>query len=190
MASIEKNISEGSYTFQLLAWMSILVFLPLSPYRYLGIHLYLDGYIERWRERRPSVISASGSLDLVDLHGQTGTIRDQSKAAVAPATTQFPWQDPSLSTKSSRGEKPSACFPVPGVAGSSLGGTSYPNTDWSGFSLLLKDTWEKHNRNRTQQKKKKKNGSKHCSCLLTKFSHARTRQKGRRKKNKKDWKKN
>ena len=62
------------------------------------------------------------------LGGQTGTIRDQSKAAVAPATTQFHGQDPSLSTESSRGEKPSACFSVLGVAGSSLGGTSYPNT--------------------------------------------------------------
>ena len=39
------------------------------------------------------------------LGGQTGTIRDQPKAAVAPATTQFHWQDPSLSTESSRGEK-------------------------------------------------------------------------------------
>ena len=53
------------------------------------------------------------------LRGQTGTIRDQSKAAVAPATTQFHWQDPKLSTESSRGEKPSACFSVLGVAGSS-----------------------------------------------------------------------
>ena len=36
----------------------------------------------RWRERRPFVISASGSLDLVDLHGVgslAGTIRDQSR---------------------------------------------------------------------------------------------------------------
>ena len=63
------------------------------------------------------------------LGGQTGTIRDQPKAAVAPATTQFHWQDPSLSTKSGRGEKTSACFSVLGVAVSSLGGTSYPNTD-------------------------------------------------------------
>ena len=61
--------------------------------------------------------------------GQTGIIRDQSKAAVAPATTQFHWQDPSLSTESSRGEKPSACFSVLGVAGLSIGGTSYPSTD-------------------------------------------------------------
>ena len=60
------------------------------------------------------------------LGSQTGTIRDKSKAAVSPATTQFHWQDPS--TQSSRGEKPSACFSVLGVAGSSLGGTSYPNT--------------------------------------------------------------
>ena len=76
------------------------------------------------------------------LGGQTGTIRDQSKAAVAPATTQFHWQDPSLSTESSRGEKPSAWFSVLGVAGSSLGGTSYPNTDWSGSSFLLQDACE------------------------------------------------
>ena len=61
----------------------------------------------------------------MELGGQTGTIRDQLKG---PATTQFHWQDPSLSTESSRGEKPSACFSVLGVAGSSLGGTSYPNT--------------------------------------------------------------
>ena len=60
------------------------------------------------------------------LGGKTGTIRDQSKAAVAPATTKFHWQDPSLSTESCRSEKPSACFSVLGVAGSSLGGTSYP----------------------------------------------------------------
>ena len=83
------------------------------------------------RERRPFVISASGSLDLVDLHGfgawlvPSGTSQG---AKVAPATTQFHWQDPSLSTESSRGEKPSACFSVLGVAGSSLCGTSYPNT--------------------------------------------------------------
>ena len=61
------------------------------------------------------------------LGGQTGAIRDQSKAAVAPATTKFHWEYPSLSTESSRGEKPSAYFSVLGVAGSSLGGTSYPN---------------------------------------------------------------
>ena len=42
--------------------------------------------------------------------------------------SKFHWQDPSLSTESSRGEKPSAFFSVLGVAGSSLGGTSYPNT--------------------------------------------------------------
>ena len=48
-------------------------------------------------------------------------------AAVAPATTQFHWQNPSLSTECSRCEKPSACFSVLGVAGSSPGRTSYPN---------------------------------------------------------------
>ena len=43
-------------------------------------------------ERRPFVISASGSLDLVDLHGVgglAGTLRDQPKAVVASATAQF-----------------------------------------------------------------------------------------------------
>ena len=38
------------------------------------------------------IISASGSQDLVDLHGVGGrvdTIRDQSKPVVASATTQF-----------------------------------------------------------------------------------------------------
>ena len=83
----------------------------------------------RCRERRPFVISASGSLDLVDFHGawlvQSGTSQG---AAVASATTQFHWQDQSLSTESSSGEKPSACFSVLGVAGSSPGWTSYPNT--------------------------------------------------------------
>ena len=49
---------------------------------------------------------------------QSGTSQG---AAVAPATTQFHWQDPEV-------KKPSACFSVLGVAGSSLGGTSYPNT--------------------------------------------------------------
>ena len=39
------------------------------------------------------------------LGGRNGTIRDQSKAAVASATTQFRWQDPSLSTVRSRCEK-------------------------------------------------------------------------------------
>ena len=37
--------------------------------------------------------------------GLTGTIRKQSKTTVAPATTLFHWQDPSLNTESSRGEK-------------------------------------------------------------------------------------
>ena len=45
------------------------------------------------------------------------------KAAVEQATTQFHWQDPSLSTVSSRDEKPPACFSVLGVAGSSPGRT-------------------------------------------------------------------
>ena len=62
------------------------------------------------------------------LGGQTGSVRDQSKATVAPATNQFHCPDPSLSTESSRGEKPSACISVLLVAGWSLGGTSYPNT--------------------------------------------------------------
>ena len=48
-------------------------------------------------------------------------------AAVASATTQFHWQDPSLSTECSRCEKPFACFSVLGVAGSSPDRTSYPN---------------------------------------------------------------
>ena len=61
------------------------------------------------------------------LGGLTGTIRDQSKAAVASATTQFHLQDPSLGIESSRGEEPPACFSVLGVAGSSPGWTSYPN---------------------------------------------------------------
>ena len=52
-----------------------------------------------------------------------------AKAAVASATTPFHWQDPSLSTEScSGGEKPPACFSVLGVAGSSPGRTSYPQT--------------------------------------------------------------
>ena len=83
-------------------------------------------------EQRPLVISACGSLDLVDLHGweawlvPSGTSQG---AAVAPATTQFHWrQDPSLSTECSRCEKPSTCFSVLGVAGSSPGRTSHPST--------------------------------------------------------------
>ena len=52
--------------------------------------------------RRPLVISASGSLDLEDLHG-FGTPnwfqKEPAKAAAAPATTQFHWQGPSLSTE-------------------------------------------------------------------------------------------
>ena len=53
--------------------------------------------------------------------GLTVTIRDSQKAAVAQATTQFHWQDPSLSTESSRGEKPPTCSSVLGVSGSSPG---------------------------------------------------------------------
>ena len=60
------------------------------------------------------------------LGGLAGTIREQSKAAIASATTQFFWQDPSLSTESSRQEKLSAYISVLGVAGSSPGRTSYP----------------------------------------------------------------
>ena len=60
------------------------------------------------------------------LGGMTGAIRDQPK--VAPVTTHFHWQDPSLSTESRRDEKPPACFSVLGVSGSSLGRTSYSNT--------------------------------------------------------------
>ena len=37
----------------------------------------------------------------IGLGGLTGSIRDQSKAAVAPATTQFHKQDPSLSPERS-----------------------------------------------------------------------------------------
>ena len=48
-------------------------------------------------------------------------------ATLASATTQFYWQDPSLSTECSRYEKPSACFSVLGVAGLSPGQTSNPN---------------------------------------------------------------
>ena len=76
------------------------------------------------------VISVSGSLDLVDLHGVgglAGTIRDQSGDRGGTRYPQFHWQDPSLSTECSRCEKPSARFSVLGVAGSSLGRTSYPN---------------------------------------------------------------
>ena len=40
-----------------------------------------------------------------------------AKAAVASATTSFHWQDPCLSTESSRGEKTPACLSVLGVAG-------------------------------------------------------------------------
>ena len=55
----------------------------------------------------------------MELGGLTGTIGDQSKAAVAPGTTQLHWQDPRLSAECSRCEKPSAYFSVSGVAGSS-----------------------------------------------------------------------
>ena len=78
-------------------------------------------------------------VDLLGVGRSDGAIRDQSKASVAPATTQLHWQDPSLSTESSRGEKPSACFSVLGVAGSSLSGASYPNNNnkKSVFSNIL-----------------------------------------------------
>ena len=42
---------------------------------------------------------------------QSGTSQG---AAVAPVTTQYHWQVPSLSTECSRCEKPSACFSVLG----------------------------------------------------------------------------
>ena len=62
----------------------------------------------------------------MELRGLIGTIRDQSKAVVAPVTTRFHWEDPSLSTEGgSRCEKSSACFSVLRVAGSSPGRTSY-----------------------------------------------------------------
>ena len=64
-------------------------------------------------ELRPLVISASGSLDLVDLHGigrSDWSHQGPAKSVVASATTQFHWQDPSLRVGTSRGEKPSACF--------------------------------------------------------------------------------
>ena len=60
----------------------------------------------------------------MDLHGvgrSDWCHQGPVKGTVAPTTTQFHWEDPSLSTESSRGEKPSACFSVLGVAGSSLG---------------------------------------------------------------------
>ena len=69
--------------------------------------------VPRWSERRPFVISASGSLDLLGLNKVRwpGWIqKGQSKDAAAPsATTRFHWHEPSLSTESSKGEKPSAC---------------------------------------------------------------------------------
>ena len=43
-------------------------------------------------------------MDLQGVGGLAGTIRVQAKAAVASATTQFHWQDPSLSTECSRCE--------------------------------------------------------------------------------------
>ena len=58
------------------------------------------------------------------------------EVAVASAINQYHWQDPSLSTESSRCEKPSACFSVPGVAGLSPGRTSYPNLAYSPLQFL------------------------------------------------------
>ena len=46
-------------------------------------------------------------------------VRGAAKAAVASATTQFHWQDPSLCTENSRGEKLHACFSVLRAAGPS-----------------------------------------------------------------------
>ena len=75
------------------------------------------------KEAAPIVMAASGSLDLVDLHGvgrPGGLAQGPVKAAIASATTQYHWPDPCHSTKSSRCEKPSACFSALGVADSSL----------------------------------------------------------------------
>ena len=67
------------------------------------------------------------SLDIASgVRECVGLFLSSQGATVASATTQFHWQDPSLSTECSRCEKPSACFPVLGVAGSSPGRTSYP----------------------------------------------------------------
>ena len=79
----------------------------------------------------PLVISASGSLDLEDLHevGRPNWFqKGPAKAAVAQDTTQFHWQDSSLSTESSRCEKPPACISALGIAVSSPGRTSHPKT--------------------------------------------------------------
>ena len=53
------------------------------------------------------------NVNLEDLHGvgRPGWFQKGS-AKTASATTQFHWQDPSLSTESSTGEKPPACFSV------------------------------------------------------------------------------
>ena len=63
-------------------------------------------------------------------------------AAVASATTQFHWQDPSLSTESSRCEKPSACFSVLGVAGPSPGRTGRTCEANFLFAILHGLLWE------------------------------------------------
>ena len=67
---------------------------------------------------------------------------------VAPATPQFYLQDQSLSTESSRTEKPPACFSVLGVAGSSSAGpvtptlaNGFPNWNENVETLQLSYIW-------------------------------------------------
>ena len=71
------------------------------------------------------------SLDSEDLRGvgrPSWYEKGPAKASVASATTpQFHWEVLSLSTETSRGENPPACFSVLGVAGSSPGWTTYPS---------------------------------------------------------------
>ena len=109
-------------------------------------------YKRHWLgERRPLVISASGSLDLEDLDGvgrPNWFQKGSAKAAVAPATTQFHWQDPSLSTENSRGEKLLACFSVLGVSQNLPTAflTVQPLQGWPRRSIAFGDPWKKNGR--------------------------------------------
>ena len=109
--------------------------------------------------RCPLVISASGSLDLVDLHGvgrPNWFKKGPAKATVASATTQFHWQDQSLNKESNRGEEPSACFSVLGIAGSSPGRTSHPNLPTAFLTVQPLQGWPRRSIASGHPKKRKK----------------------------------